>query len=156
MATGDGTNWEDALHRAMLALQGQRPQDAERIAKDLLKINARHVKALQVLGYALLMQGRPQDAVASLEPAGRGQHNAELETQLAIALRQVGRRDEALVLLNRVRPDVAIVDVSDAGAFVTSYLAPLRAARPSLPILLSTRQSGGFDRKRDRLPGSPA
>jgi DNA-binding NarL/FixJ family response regulator len=54
-----------------------------------------------------------------------------------------GDRDEALALLNRAKPDVAIVDVSDAGGFVTSYLAPLRAARPSLPILLSTRQSGG-------------
>lgn len=52
-------------------------------------------------------------------------------------------RDEAVALLSRARPDVAIVDISDAGAFVSSYLAPLRAGHPSLPILLSTRHSVG-------------
>jgi two-component system response regulator DesR len=55
-----------------------------------------------------------------------------------------GDRDEAVALLSRARPDVAIVDVSDAGAFVTSYLAPLRAAHPSLPVLMSTRHSVGL------------
>jgi DNA-binding NarL/FixJ family response regulator len=47
-------------------------------------------------------------------------------------------RDEAAALAERHRPDVAVVDVSDAGPFVGSYLAPLRAARPSMPLVLSS------------------
>lgn len=47
-------------------------------------------------------------------------------------------RDEAAALAARHRLDVAVVDVSGAGPFVGSYLAPLRAARPSMPLLLSS------------------
>jgi two-component system response regulator DesR len=47
-------------------------------------------------------------------------------------------RDEAVALAERHRPDVAVVDVSDAGPFVASYLAPLRAARPAMPLVLSS------------------
>jgi DNA-binding NarL/FixJ family response regulator len=48
-------------------------------------------------------------------------------------------REEAVVLAERHRPDVAVVDVSDAGPFVASYLAPLRAARPAMPLVLSSQ-----------------
>lgn len=48
-------------------------------------------------------------------------------------------RDEAVTLTRRFKPDAAIVDVSDAGPFVASYIAPLRAARPAMAILLSSR-----------------
>lgn len=48
-----------------------------------------------------------------------------------------GDRDEAIALVKRHRPDVAIVDVSGAGPFVSSFLAPLRQARPSMRLLLS-------------------
>ncbi|HEX4011650.1 MAG TPA: response regulator transcription factor [Solirubrobacteraceae bacterium] len=48
-------------------------------------------------------------------------------------------RDEAVTLTGRFKPDAAIVDVSDAGPFVASYIAPLRAARPVMAILLSSR-----------------
>jgi DNA-binding NarL/FixJ family response regulator len=47
-------------------------------------------------------------------------------------------RDEAVALTRRFKPDAAIVDVSDAGPFVASYIAPLRAARPAMAILLSS------------------
>lgn len=47
-------------------------------------------------------------------------------------------REEAVALAERHRPDVAVVDVSDAGPFIGPYLAPLRAARPSMPLLLSS------------------
>jgi hypothetical protein len=47
-------------------------------------------------------------------------------------------RDEAVVLTRRFKPDAAIVDVSDAGPFVASYIAPLRVARPAMAILLSS------------------
>ena len=48
-------------------------------------------------------------------------------------------RDEGVALARRHRPDVAVVDVSDAGPFISSYLAPLRAVRPAMPVLLSTQ-----------------
>ncbi|MGO9959704.1 MAG: response regulator transcription factor [Solirubrobacteraceae bacterium] len=48
-------------------------------------------------------------------------------------------RDEATALVERHKPDVAIVDVSTAAPFVPSYLAPLRSAHPAMPILLSSR-----------------
>jgi DNA-binding NarL/FixJ family response regulator len=52
-------------------------------------------------------------------------------------------RDEAIALATRHRPDVAVVDVSDAGPFISSYLAPLRAVRPAMPLLLSTYYGAG-------------
>ena len=73
----------------------------ERIAKEILKTDPRHARALHVLGCALLMQGRAQDAVAPLEAAARGRHDPEIETQLAMALIQIGRRDDALSRLKR-------------------------------------------------------
>jgi DNA-binding NarL/FixJ family response regulator len=45
-------------------------------------------------------------------------------------------REEGLALIERHRPDVAVVDVSDVGPFIASYLAPLRASRPSMPVVL--------------------
>lgn len=47
-------------------------------------------------------------------------------------------RDEAAVLAARHRPEVAVVDISDAGPFLGSYLAPLRSARPAMPLVLSS------------------
>jgi DNA-binding NarL/FixJ family response regulator len=47
-------------------------------------------------------------------------------------------RDEAVSLAERHRLDVAIVDISGAGASMSAYLAPLRAARPAMPIVLSS------------------
>jgi DNA-binding NarL/FixJ family response regulator len=49
------------------------------------------------------------------------------------------QRDEAVALIERNRPHVAIVDISDAGPFVSSYVAPLHSVRPAMPILLSSR-----------------
>jgi DNA-binding NarL/FixJ family response regulator len=48
-------------------------------------------------------------------------------------------RDDAVALIQRHKPDVAVVDVSDSGPFVASYLAPLRSAHPVMPILLGSR-----------------
>jgi Flp pilus assembly protein TadD len=85
----------------MAALQGQRPAEAQRIAATVLKDDPRHQRALHVLGCALLMQGRFKEALAPLEQAARGRHDPELDTQLAITLRQLGRPDEALTKLKR-------------------------------------------------------
>jgi DNA-binding NarL/FixJ family response regulator len=47
--------------------------------------------------------------------------------------------DESVGMVERHKPDVAIVDVSDAGPFVSSLLAPLRGAHPAIVLLLSVR-----------------
>ena len=97
-----GTGNADALvQRAGLALNRQRPSEAEQIARDVLRNHPQHPRALHVLGYALLMQGRVEDAIAALEPAARRRHDAEIDTQLAIALRRAGRPEDALARLKR-------------------------------------------------------
>ncbi len=91
----------EALQRATLAIQDRRALDAERIAGDLLAANAGNVEAIKILGYALLMQERAEEAVAPLEKAARATRNPEIETQLAIAWRHVGQNDKALLWLRR-------------------------------------------------------
>ena len=91
----------EALQRAKLAIQNDRPADAERLASEILKANAGHLEATKVLGYALVMQGRAEAALAPLEKAARTSRDPEVETQLAIALRQAGQSDKALIWLKR-------------------------------------------------------
>src|SRR5262245_38462424 len=97
---GGAAEVAQALQRAAAALNAQRPQEAEQIARQLAS-RGRHPQALHILGCALLMQGRAGDAVTPLEEAARGRHDAEIETQLAMALRQSGRNEEALARLKR-------------------------------------------------------
>lgn len=42
----------EALQRAKLAIQNDRPADAERLASEILKANAGHLEATKILGYA--------------------------------------------------------------------------------------------------------
>jgi len=98
---GGASRRDEALSRAIFALNNQRPQEAERIAGDVLKAEPRHAQALHILGHALLMQGRADDAIAAIEPAARGLHDPALDTQLATALRQAGRNEDALSRLKR-------------------------------------------------------
>jgi tetratricopeptide (TPR) repeat protein len=98
---GGRSGSDEALQRAMLALNGGRPADAERVAADVLKTNRRNVLALQVLANALLMQNRIADAIAPLETAARGNHDPQIETMLGIVLRQAGRIEDALSWLTR-------------------------------------------------------
>ena len=98
---GGAGRGDDALQRAVYALNNQNPGEAERIAGDILKAEPRHAQALYVLGGALLMQGRAEEAITSLETAARGRHDPAMDTQLAIALRQAGRPDDALARLKR-------------------------------------------------------
>ncbi len=102
-ANSSGGNGEPgaALHRARMALRSDRPQDAERIAGEILKLDPRNGAALQVRGSALLMQKRPADALAPLQVAAQSLRDAETDTLLAMALRQTGRTDEALSRLKR-------------------------------------------------------
>jgi tetratricopeptide (TPR) repeat protein len=100
IAGGAGRN-DGAIQRAVFALSQQRPDEAQRIAEDVLKADPRHAQALYVVGCALLMQGRAQDAIKPLEDAARGRHDPAIDTQLAIALRQAGRPEDAFVRLKR-------------------------------------------------------
>ena len=105
MANGPGplrtVSAGEAVQQAMFALNNERPDEAERIAGEVLKREPRHAGALHVFGCALLMQGRAKDAIAPLEAAARAQHNPELDVQLALALRNAGRLDDAVSRLKR-------------------------------------------------------
>jgi tetratricopeptide (TPR) repeat protein len=92
---------DDTLRRAQFAITNQRPADAEHLAASILETNPGHFEATKILGYALMMLGRPRDAVDPLEKLARRSRDAEIETQLAIALRQTGRGEKALMWLNR-------------------------------------------------------
>jgi tetratricopeptide (TPR) repeat protein len=93
--------FDGLLQQAVMALNAQRPGDAERLAGEVLKAEPRHVAALKIAGRAARLQGRACDAVALLEPAARSSHDAELDTELALALQQVGRADDAASRLRR-------------------------------------------------------
>ena len=101
IARGYSAEPGDLLQQARLALDAMRPQEAQRIAQQILKADPRRVQALQILGGALLMQDRAADAVASLEDAARALRDPEIDTLLAIALRRIGRNEDALFRLKR-------------------------------------------------------
>jgi Flp pilus assembly protein TadD len=92
---------DHALERASLALQMQRPDEAERIAADVLKANRGNITAATMLGRAMMAQGRAGEAIAPLERAARRGDDPAVETLLAAALAAAGRRDEALDQLRK-------------------------------------------------------
>jgi tetratricopeptide (TPR) repeat protein len=101
---------DDVLQQAMAALDGGRSQEAERIAGEVLKRDPRHARASFIMGSALIMQGRAEEAIARLEAAARGRHDPEYDTMLGIALRQAGRHEDAasrLKLATKRRPPYA-------------------------------------------------
>src|SRR4029077_2669544 len=101
MALGYGAKPDDPLQQAVFALNAKRPQEAQRIAEQILKADPQRAQALRILGGALLMQDRAADAVASLEDAARALRDPEIDTLLAIALRRIGRTEDALSRLKR-------------------------------------------------------
>jgi len=96
-----GSDAEADLQWAIGALNHGRPDDAERFARGVLARMPQHAKALYLLGCALLQQNRAAHAVAPLERAARALQDPAVETQLGVALRQVGRTDDALARLRR-------------------------------------------------------
>ncbi|XSC48159.1 tetratricopeptide repeat protein [Bradyrhizobium sp. RDT10] len=79
----------------------QRPNEAERLAFGVLKSDRGNALAAQILGRALLMQNRADEAIAPLERAARRSDDPQIETLLAGALAAIGRADEALDRLRR-------------------------------------------------------
>jgi tetratricopeptide (TPR) repeat protein len=98
---GGASGGDEALKKALFALNAGRPDEAERFAADVIKTNPRNILALHVLGSALLMQNRVADAIPPLEAATRASHDPKIETMLGIALRQAGRTEDALASLKR-------------------------------------------------------
>jgi tetratricopeptide (TPR) repeat protein len=92
---------EQTLQRAMGAIQNQRPDEAARLAQEVLKAEPRQPRALHLFGYAMLMQERPGEALDPLEAAFKALREPDIETQIAIALRKLGRTDDALSRLMR-------------------------------------------------------
>jgi len=88
-----------ALDRAILALQMRRPDEAERLASQVLKADRGNIAAAQILARALLIQNRIAEAIVPLERAARRSQDPVIETLLSGALAAAGRVDEAIDLL---------------------------------------------------------
>ena len=91
----------EALVQASRALQMQRPEEAERLARAVLKSSRVSVTATQILAAALAMQGRAAEAIDPLRRAARRGEDPAIETLLARALAAGGRQDEAVEQLRR-------------------------------------------------------
>jgi tetratricopeptide (TPR) repeat protein len=91
----------DALAQAVAAGNGGNLAEAERIAREVVAKNPQYAEAQQLLGALLLAQRRPREAIAPLTEATRLAANAEVETHLAIALRDTSRSDDAITWLFR-------------------------------------------------------
>jgi tetratricopeptide (TPR) repeat protein len=97
---------DEAVQRARAVMQNGRPDEAERILRELLAKGPRLPPVLHALGLALMAQRRPGEAVAPLEEAarqisGRGGADPVIETNLAVALDQSGRTADAVPWLER-------------------------------------------------------
>lgn len=92
---------DETLRRAMSAIQSDRPDEALRLAQEILSKNPSQPNALHLYGYALLMLERAGEAIGPLEKAFRSLRDPAIETQLAIALRKAGRTEDALNRLAR-------------------------------------------------------
>jgi predicted Zn-dependent protease len=108
----------EALEQAALALQARRLDEAERLAGGVLKANPADAAAAQLLGQALLLQGRAADAIAPLRRAARRGQDPVLETLLARALSDTDRADQAIDQLRQAttrRPayPLAFVELGD-------------------------------------------
>jgi Flp pilus assembly protein TadD len=157
LAGGDA---EADLQWAIGALNHGRADDAERFARTVLARIPQHAKALYLLGCALLQQNRAAQAVAPLERAARALQDPAVETQLGIALRQVGRTDDALARFRRAtkrRPPhpeafhelgylLFSSGQSDEAATVVEHGIELAPKAVELPILLGVIDQGRGDR----------
>jgi predicted Zn-dependent protease len=89
----------EALERAVQALRAGRATDAERLAAGVLKADRGNLLAAKVIGQALLSQGRPGEAIETLQRATRRAKDPDAETLLARALAAAGRDDDAFEVL---------------------------------------------------------
>ena len=90
-----------ALDAAVHAMRAQRPDEAVRQSREVLRTNKHNILAMQILGHALLMMNRAADAIVPLKAATAHSNDPAIETLYATALSGIGRRDEALAQLQR-------------------------------------------------------
>jgi tetratricopeptide (TPR) repeat protein len=100
-ATARPTPASQALERAILAMRMQQPHEAEQLAAGVLKSDRGNVLAAQIVGRALLMQNRAEEAIVPLERAARRSDDPSTETLLAAALAAAGRSEDALEQLRK-------------------------------------------------------
>src|SRR5260370_9248960 len=91
----------EALARAVAVAESGDMSEAESSARVVLAQKPQHLEAVQLLGAVLMAQRRPGEAMAPVEEAARHSADPELETRLAIALRETGRTDEAVAWFYR-------------------------------------------------------
>jgi Flp pilus assembly protein TadD len=89
------------LQYAAAALQNGSAPEAERVTREVLARHRNDARALELLGLALMEQGRPAEAVQPLEQSVRVRRDAANQTYLAIALLAIGQSPKAQTLLQR-------------------------------------------------------
>lgn len=155
---------DEAFERAVLAFRMQRPDEAERLAADVLKSNPGDVRAAWVLGQVLLAQGRSEDAIDPLRRAVRRGQDPAIETLLARALANLGQAGEALDLLRKAtarRPgfELAFLELGDQlakAARVDEAIAVYEGGLAVIPDSAALRMGLGYlhlnrnDRRRAR------
>ena len=140
------------LESAALALRMQRPDEAERLAFGVLKSDRGNLVAAQILGRALMMQNRADEAIVPLERAARRSDDPETETLLAVALAAIGRGDEALDRLRRTmarRPPFPPAFVEYAGQLgkigrLNEAIAVLESGLALIPDAADLRTQLGY------------
>lgn len=141
-----------ALEQAIVALRTQRAPEAERLASGVLKANRDNVMAAQILGEALLMQDRVEEAIPLLRRTARRSQEPGTETLLAMALNAAGRGGEALEQLRRAtmrRPVFPLAflklgeQLGDIGRF-DEAIAVLEGALALVPNGVGLRVGLGF------------
>lgn len=109
------------IQQMLLDFQHQRPEDAERLAQSILRMNSRELVALQILGLCMAMQGRASEAVIPFKKAAQlDKKNPELLSNLARAQHGANLFSDALETyhkLLRLVPDSAQIQTDRGTAF---------------------------------------
>ncbi|MCQ8183828.1 tetratricopeptide repeat protein [Parvularcula maris] len=104
---------------AAVLLSQQRPEEAEVVARSLIRADANDQVARRVLATSLLQQQRPEEALEALEElSDEGKANAATVQIRAQALTDTGREDELRSYLESV---AEAGDVPEAYAILTGY-----------------------------------
>ncbi len=122
----------------------QNPGETVRLTSGVLAADRRNLKAAVLMGHALLLMNRSEEAVAPLQAAARRSGDPAAETLLAAALGRTGRRKEALAQLGQTmarRPPFAPAFLEQAGQLDASgqtseALAALEGATVLMPAVI--------------------
>lgn len=134
---------DETLQRAAFVLM-QNPGETVRLTSGVLAADRRNLKAAVLMGHALLLMNRSEEAVAPLQAAARRSGDPAAETLLAAALGRTGRRKEALAQLGQTmarRPPFAPAFLEQAGQLDASgqtseALSALEGATVLMPAVI--------------------